>query len=48
MVERDCTGAAREAARAELERRLIGVAHEADRLTGHPPIEPAAVAAAVA
>ena len=40
-VRRDCTGPAREAARAELERRMIALAHEADRLTGHPPIEPA-------
>ncbi len=45
-VGRDCTGPAREAARAELERRMIAVAHEADRLTGHPPIEPAAGIAA--
>jgi lysophospholipid acyltransferase (LPLAT)-like uncharacterized protein len=44
-VERACTRAAREAARAEFERRLIGVAAEADRLTGHPPIEPAAAVA---
>ena len=45
-VGRDCTGPARVAARAELERRMIAVAHEADRLTGHPPIEPAAGIAA--
>jgi lysophospholipid acyltransferase (LPLAT)-like uncharacterized protein len=43
---RNCTGTAREAARAEFERRMIAVAAEADRLTGHAPIEPAAVAAA--
>ena len=39
-VERGCRGAAREAARAEFERRMIAVAAEADRLTGHAPIEP--------
>jgi lysophospholipid acyltransferase (LPLAT)-like uncharacterized protein len=42
-VPRDCTGAAREAARTELERRMIATAAEADRLTGHTPIEPAAI-----
>jgi len=45
-VPRDCTGAAREAARAEFERRMNAVAAEADRLTGHAPIEPAAIAPA--
>jgi lysophospholipid acyltransferase (LPLAT)-like uncharacterized protein len=40
-VDPDCQGAAREALRAELERRMIAVSIEADRLTGHAPIEPA-------
>ena len=45
-VARDCTGAAREAARAEFERRMNAIAGEADRLTGHAPIEPATAPAA--
>ena len=45
-VPRDCTGATREAARAELERRMNAIAAEADRLTGHVPIEPAPAPAA--
>jgi lysophospholipid acyltransferase (LPLAT)-like uncharacterized protein len=40
-VDPDCRGAAREAVRAELERRMIAISAEADRLTGHAPIEPA-------
>jgi lysophospholipid acyltransferase (LPLAT)-like uncharacterized protein len=40
-VASDCRGEAREALRAELERRMIAIAAEADRLTGHAPIEPA-------
>lgn len=40
-VPRDAGARAREAARHELERRLNALTAEADRLMGHPPVEPA-------